>query len=59
MRHSLPIVLIGALCLAAGCSKKTSDRDLEWVTPYQGMDVLGKATGVFGSRGDTVTPTSY
>ena len=66
MRHTLPIVLIGALCLAAGCSKKTSDRDLEWVTPYQGMDLLGKATGVFGSRGDTVniwldprTPTEY
>ena len=54
MRHFLPIVLIGALCLVTGCAKKTSDRDLQWINPYQAIDLLGQPTGAFGSMGDDV-----
>ena len=66
MRHFLPIVLIGALCLVTGCAKKTSDRDLQWINPYQAIDLLGQPTGAFGSMGDDVniwldprTPPEY
>ena len=62
-RFLMPLVLIA---LTTGCAKKTSDRDLEWVTPYQAMDLIGKPTGVFGSIGDDVniwldprTPPEY
>ena len=65
MRCTLPIILLGLLVLS-GCDSKTSDRDLEWVTAYQGIDKIAKPTGAFGSRGETVniwldprTPTEY
>lgn len=65
MRCTLPIILLGLLVLS-GCDSKTSDRDLQWVTAYQGIDKVAKPTGAFGSRGETVniwldprTPTEY
>ena len=65
MRCTLPIILLGLLVLS-GCTNKTSDRDLQWVTAYQGIDKISKPTGAFGSRGENVniwldprTPTEY
>ncbi|MCH2145440.1 MAG: rhodanese-like domain-containing protein [Phycisphaerales bacterium] len=66
MRHTRSLTLALLLSLTAGCSNKTSDRDLQWVTAYQGIELLAKPTGAFGSRGDRVniwmdprTPTEY
>ena len=65
MPRPIPLLMLCALMLA-GCSNKTSDRNLRWITAFQGIDMLGKPTGAFGSRGETVniwldprTPTEY
>lgn len=62
-RLLLPLAI---LALATGCSRKTSDRDLQWVTPYQAMDLIAEPTGAFGSLGEDVnvwvdprTPVEY
>lgn len=46
--------LASALAAAGGCSSGTSDRDLQFVTSMEAMQILEQKTGAFGSIGDTV-----
>ena len=51
----LVVVPLMALMVAlGGCSSGTSDRDLQFVTSLEAMQILEQKTGAFGSRGDTV-----
>ena len=66
MPYTRFLLLLVLIALSAGCAKKTSDRDLKWVTPYQAVDLLAQPTGVFGSLGEDVnlwldprTPAEY
>ena len=68
MNRHLPVALALGLLLGptSGCTNKTSDRDLQWVTAFQGIELLERPTGAFGSRGDRVnvwmdprTPDEY
>ena len=56
IKNSYPFLLITLLftLTTVGCQNKTSDRDLRFVSSYEAIDILGKATGVFGSQGDEV-----
>ena len=48
------LILSALILTAGGCSSGTSDRDLQFVTSIEAMQILEEKTGVFGSTGDTV-----
>ena len=52
-RTVLTTLLVGASTLI-GCSNKTSDKDLRFVTSGAAIDLLGQPTGAFGSLGNRV-----
>jgi len=52
---SLVTLILSPLLAALGaCSGGTSDRDLQFVTSLEAMQILEQKTGAFGSMGDTV-----
>ena len=52
---SLATLTLSTLVAALGaCSGGTSDRDLQFVTSLEAMQILEQKTGAFGSKGDTV-----
>ncbi len=52
---SLATLTLSTLAAALGaCSGGTSDRDLQFVTSLEAMQILEQKTGAFGSKGDTV-----
>ena len=52
---SLATLTLSTLLVALGaCSGGTSDRDLQFVTSLEAMQILEQKTGAFGSMGDTV-----
>lgn len=48
------LTLSTLLAALGGCSGGTSDRDLQFVTSLEAMQILEQKTGAFGSMGDTV-----
>jgi 3-mercaptopyruvate sulfurtransferase SseA len=48
------LTLSAFLTTLGGCSSGTSDRDLQFVTSIEALQILEQKTGAFGSNGDTV-----
>ena len=52
--QALIAALVTGLALFSGCSNKTSDRDLKFVSSTSAIELLAQPTGAFGSQGDRV-----
>ena len=52
--HVVTAALLCGLVLGGGCSNKTSDNDLKFVSSTAAIELLAQPTGVFGSQGNRV-----
>ena len=51
---ALITILAVGLAMLGGCSNKTSDRDLKFVSSSAAIELLAQPTGAFGSQGNRV-----
>ena len=51
---ALITALVTGLTFLGGCSNKTSDKDLQFVTSTAAIELLAQSTGAFGSQGNRV-----
>ena len=64
LARNLALVALFALPLAAGCTRKTSDRDLVYLNPYEAIEKSNATPGLFEHERRTAwldprTPEQY